>query len=779
MSKSIVLILLGVGAMILALTLTGCSDEASPTVEPTATATLRPTATVMPTAEPTRTVAPTAAPTATVTPTATPIAAPTQTPMPTPAPTSEPTEEVVIEHGNARAIATEIAVGEPIAGAVDYEEDIDFFRFTSQAGQLYLIDVALGTLDDSEVELLDADGWSLAINDDYGDSMASRIFWYAEISGDYYVSVRASWGSDTSTGSYTLTVALSDIDDDHSNSIDGATAIQVGQSTEGNLDYARDIDLFLFTAEAGQIYQVDVVLGTLEESVVSLLDADGRSSAITGVYGDSQASRITWYAESSGGYHVSVGAPWGSDTGTGSYTLTVALTDIADDHANSIDGATAIQVGQSAESNLDYDDDVDIFRFDAQAGQIYQIDVALGTLADSVVELLDANDWTLASNNGFAGSMASGLIWRALGSGEHYIAVRGYGTGSYTLAVALSDIDDDHANSIDGATAIQVGQSAEGNLDYDDDVDIFRFDAQAGQLYQIDVALGTLDDSAVVVLDADGRGLDYNDDFEGSLASSLVWSAPVSGEYYISVRGYGTGSYTLTVALSDIDDDHANSIANATPTPVGQSVEGYLDYAGDIDLFRFSAEAGQLYQIDVALGTLDDSEAELLDADGWGLASNDDFGDSRASRITWYAESSGDYHVSVGSSWSSETGTGSYTLTIDYSNIEDDHANSIDGATAAVIGGNVQGNLDYDGDEDIFVFEAQQDMIYQIDVALGTLDDSVVEVLNADGRRLEYNDDFGSSLASSLVWRAPGSGEHYIMVWGYGTGSYTLTAVVR
>ena len=94
---------------------------------------------------------------------------------------------MVIEHGNARAIATEIAVGESIAGAVDYEDDIDFFSFTAEAGQLYQIDVVLGTLDDSYVVLLDADGWSVAENDDHGDSTASRIVWYAEYSGDYYV----------------------------------------------------------------------------------------------------------------------------------------------------------------------------------------------------------------------------------------------------------------------------------------------------------------------------------------------------------------------------------------------------------------------------------------------------------------------------------------------------------------------------------------------------------------------------------------------------------------
>ena len=50
-----------------------------------------------------------------------------------------------------------------------------------------------------------------------------------------------------------------------------------------------------------------------------------------------------------------------------------------------------------------------------------------------------------------------------------------------------------------------------------------------------------------------------------------------------------------------------------------------------------SRGGGQLYQIDVALGTLDDSELTLRDSDGWRLGSNDDHGDSSASRIVWRA----------------------------------------------------------------------------------------------------------------------------------------------
>ena len=204
------------------------------------------------------------------------------------------------------------------------------------------------------------------------------------------------------------------------------------------------------------------------------------------------------------------------------------------------------------------------------------------------------------------------------------------------------DVPDDHGNDIDDATVAAVGADVEGALDYDGDIDYFRFQAEQGQSYQIDVALGTLDDSIVELYDGDGAFLDTSDDYGDTLASRLYWNAPSSGERYIAVVGYGIGTYTLTVSLSDIIDDHANSEGDATAIRVGADVRGALDYDGDIDYFRFQAEQGQSYQIDVALGTLDDSIVELYDGDGAFLDTNDDYGDTLASRLYWEAPSSGE-----------------------------------------------------------------------------------------------------------------------------------------
>ena len=527
----------------------------------------------------------------------------------------------------------------------------------------------------------------------------------------------------------------------------------------------------MFEAEEGLLYQIDVGLGTLSDSRLTLLGSDGWELAYNDDHGDTTASRIVWTAPGSGEYYAAVG---GFGTGTGTYTLTVTVSDIVDDHANGVEGATAVGAGETAAGNLDYQDDEDFFVFEAEEGVLYQVDVGLGTLNDSRLTLHDSDGWDLAYNDDHGDTTASRIVWTAPGSGEYYAAVGGFGTGTFTLTVTLSDIVDDHANGVDGATAIGVGETAAGNVDYQDDEDFFVFEAEEGVLYQVDVGLGSLGDPWLGLLDSDGWDLAYNDDHGDTRASRIVWTAPGSGEYYAAVGGFGTGTgtYTLTVTVSDIVDDHANGVDGATAVGVGETAAGNLDYQDDEDFFVFEAEEGVLYQIDVELGTLGDSWLELFDRDEWQLAGNDDHGDTTASRIVWAAPGSGEYYAAVGG-----FGTGTYTLTVTVSDIVDDHASGVEGATAVGVGETAAGNVDYQDDEDFFVFEAQEGVIYQIDVGLGTLNDSWLALFDSDGWDLAYNDDHGDTRASRIVWAAPGSGEYYAAVGGFGggTGSYTLT----
>ena len=106
---------------------------------------------------------------------------------------------------------------------------------------------------------------------------------------------------------------------------------------------------------------------------------------------------------------------------------------------------------------------------------------------------------------------------------------------------------------IQGATPVEIGEPSQGELDYEGDSDYFAFEAQEGEFYQLDVTLGSLQDSVLDLFDADGTWLDGNDDYGDSTSSRLIWNAPATGTYYVQVTGFfaGTGTYTLTLTIGD------------------------------------------------------------------------------------------------------------------------------------------------------------------------------------------------------------------------------------
>ena len=200
------------------------------------------------------------------------------------------------------------------------------------------------------------------------------------------------------------------------------------------------------------------------------------------------------------------------------------------------------------------------------------------------------------------------------------------------------------------------GEDVRGALDYDGDIDYFHMTALSGRTYQIDVTLGTLDDSIVKLYDEDGALLDSNDDYGGTLASRLYWEAPSVNDYehYIAVEGHGIGTYTLTVSIVD---DHGDDFESATRIAVGESVRILLHYYDDRDMLVFRARPDTEYVLTLdfhtgqRLGDAAGTTMALYDAGGRVLARlrNYDF-DSTGSRnkIMWQAATGGDLYIVVG-----------------------------------------------------------------------------------------------------------------------------------
>lgn len=220
--------------------------------------------------------------------------------------------------------------------------------------------------------------------------------------------------------------------------------------------------------------------------------------------------------------------------------------------------AADITIGQTVEGVLEREGQADVFVFEAEEGQAYEIDVSLGTLANSMAELYDGSR-KLFLTRSYDSSSGSNMVWVAQNSGWHYIAVSGSSAGSYTLALIVSDVVDDHSNRVEGATSVEVGRSMEGVLDYRDDVDVFVFQAEESVVYGIYVDYRRLHDLTLNLYDEHLAWLPLSDSCEDTPGPEqdwcVVWKAPGSGTHYIAVAGsFGdNGSYALTVEVFEGD----------------------------------------------------------------------------------------------------------------------------------------------------------------------------------------------------------------------------------
>lgn len=88
--------------------------------------------------------------------------------------------------------AQPIAPGQTVEGAIQEPRDVDVFRLSGQAGQHVTLEIEaarLGSALDSVVTLYDAQGRIMAVSDDHGDSVDSRLEHVLPSAGDYFVAV--------------------------------------------------------------------------------------------------------------------------------------------------------------------------------------------------------------------------------------------------------------------------------------------------------------------------------------------------------------------------------------------------------------------------------------------------------------------------------------------------------------------------------------------------------------------------------------------------------------
>lgn len=258
--------------------------------------------------------------------------------------------------------------------------------------------------------------------------------------------------------------------------------------------------------------------------------------------------------------------------------------------------------------------------------------------------------------------------------------------------------------------------------------------------------------------------------------------------------GGPSGLFGPRTGPSSIADDFRDSLTDTTAAfgalAPGGSSTGRIETRGDADLFAIALVAGQSYTFDLrggASGGLSDPTLRLLDGAGRQLASNDDFGGSLNSRITYTARNSGTFYLDA-RGFSSQTGA--YTLsasggpTTPPPTPTDDFRDSLTDTTAPLgtvsVGTPRTGSIETAGDRDLFGIALTAGRTYTFDLtgaATGGLQGPGLRVLDGAGTQLAAN--AGTGNGSRVTFTAASSGTFYLEARGVAasaTGAYALTA---
>ena len=401
--------------------------------------------------------------------------------------------------------------------------------------------------------------------------------------GTYYLSTR----SDKGTGGYE--VSLRQVTDDYPATTATTGEVMVGGTITGEIEQAGDADWFkVENLEAGKAYLVDLMGaqtgdGTLRDPYLAGIH-NSSGARISGTSNDDRGagtnSRVRFTPASDGTFYV---AARGAGNRIGTYTL--AVTQQPDDYDDTTGTTGTVTVDGTATGEIEAEGDLDWFevmlaanktyRFDAKGKQLFQSQN--GTLLNPYIDSLHRPDGTRIAgthiNDG--GSYWDARIdYTATTAGTYYLSVGGYGEGTYTVAVTdiTAGPPDDHPADTTTTGTIDVGGTADGEVEFHGDDDWFKVTLDANKTYYIDLMAlhltkGTLDWPTLHGIHDSGgtlvAGTANNDTFDGpSTSDRQVFTPTADGDYYVAAGGprlfVREGTYTVRVTdmTPGQTDDH-------------------------------------------------------------------------------------------------------------------------------------------------------------------------------------------------------------------------------
>ncbi|MFO1069736.1 MAG: hypothetical protein U1E14_14550 [Geminicoccaceae bacterium] len=625
-----------------------------------------------------------------------------------------------------------------------------------------------------------------------GDGRDARLGFTARSDGEVFVEA-----SGDRAGTYRLSVI--EVAGDQPDNTDTPATLAAGGIAHGTIDWAGeapDRDWYRLELTAGHSYRIDLEgrssgAGSLFNPQLLLVDAGGNPVPASGDYavGWNDSSIVRASADTAIFAAISGFGSSGDRADTGTYRLSV--TELDDPVGQDVEAAADLPTGVPMDGAIEFEDH-DWFRIDAEAGVTYLVTLAnvrLDGVYDAfALSLRNASGETFSQSGYTEDGADVELGFTAKADGDLFVDVLGNGTGTYRLEVApfIGEVPDNELTQ----ARLAVGSPVAGTIDWAEgarDTDWYRVEVVAGRTYVATMegaasGAGTLPAPYLNLATAAG---DWRDSVQSDGTATLSFTAARDDTVFVVASGYGedeegfyspfVGSYHLT--LREIANDIADDIHTAATLSVGQVVDGTFDFAEDRDWYRVEVVAGRTYVFDITgtasgEGTGGDAYLILYNSDGDYLRETSG-GEQPGSRLGWTADADGAVYIATRS-----LVPGGYRLGL--SELTGDVPGSVDGAATLEPGRATDGVVDYDGDEDLYRFDALAGHTYRVllagsDSAAGTLASPRLWLVDSEGGWRSGSPASDDSADRVLGITADADGPVVIGAGGADAGTYSLS----
>lgn len=648
-----------------------------------------------------------------------------------------------------------------LTGEIWSATDVDWFAFFVNAGTEYRVQVTPNTLTNSGLRIYAPNRVTLVGSDIDGGS--ASVLWTPTVSDYYYVEVSGVAGS---MGTFGISAAR----DDHSNIFSAATAIGLPNSTTAEIWSPTDTEFFSFTVVAGTEYRAELLMAGLGSGTLRVLGSNG-TTLITSDTSTSKAA-VVWTASAAGTNYLQVSGDAGA---IGFYRLTVDRDPLNQTAATATTISTPSTTTPSVYSAIiGTGADRDWYRIATTQNFEYRVQLTGWGLTNGGVRISAPDGTTVVASDVDGGG--ADLIWAATLSGSYYLEVFGVdgATGAYTLTVSRED----HGGASARATSLTISTTAvttAGLIGPPADADWFRVNNQFIGDYRAQLNLNGLASGRLRIFAPDGASV-VASDLDGG-AADILWTAALSGTYFVEVTGDGvaTGAYSLVISR----EDHGGAAVSATiltapTTTTSTNTVGTIGFVGDRDWFSFAAVANTKYRLQVNLNGLNSAATRVTTSSGQLLVASDV--DGGGASLTWAAPSIGTYYVEIVGAGGA---TGAYSLGLALDDHPGTSATAREIAPVSATTGEIGGINDRDWFKVLSPPSSALIREYRAQLSLNGLASGGVRVYAPDQETLVATYIAGS--AEWLVWPVTLSGFYYLEVFGVGgaMGTYSLVLALE